>query len=398
MNKDILKTGPQQFIKNNWDTDTVSVLLQKPHFSTITQQELVTQLEAKKKCRFKLPTWFQTSGIYYPNKLHVEQASSEASAAYKAKIVSGNTLIDLSGGMGVDSFFFSKKMESVVHCEINENLSEVVAYNYSVLNVTNVQCEATDGITFLENFQKPIDWMYVDPSRRNDLKGKVFLLKDCLPNVPAHLKSWIPRCENILIKTSPLLDLSQGLKELAHVKDIHILALKNEVKEVLWVLNKKASGAPLIKTVNLQGETTQQFQFFLEEEKSANTTFSKPQKFLYEPNAALLKAGAFQLTASRLKIQKLHVHSHLYTSEDLLETFPGRCFKIEATIPYHRKTFKAWGIKKANVSIRNFPESVAMIRKKLKIADGGDHYLFFTTDLDDKKIIIKCSRITGKAK
>ena len=173
---------------------------------------------------------------------------------------------------------------------------------------------------------------------------------------------------------------------------------KNEVKEVLWVLNKKASGAPLIKTVNLQGESTQQFQFFLEEEKSANTTFSKPQKFLYEPNAALLKAGAFQLTASRLKIQKLHVHSHLYTSEDLLETFPGRCFKIEATIPYHRKTFKAWGIKKANVSIRNFPESVAMIRKKLKIADGGDHYLFFTTDLDDKKIIIKCSRITGKAK
>ena len=238
-----------------------------------------------------------------------------------------------------------------------------------------------------------LDWMYVDPSRRDDLKGKVFLLKECLPNIPEHLTMLFKHSKNILIKTSPLLDISSGINELQNVKSIHCVAVNNEVKELLWVLEENFNGDIEIRTSNLKNGENQQFNFILNNENIEDAEYSLPLTYLYEPNAAILKSGAFNSVANTFNIYKLHKHSHLYTSTNLIN-FPGRIFKIDNTINYNKKEFtKHIGFKQANVTSRNFPEAVTQIRKKLKIKDGGKHYLFFTTDLNHSKIVISCSKL-----
>lgn len=391
MNKNILKTGLQDFINKKLNTDIVSVLLKKPIFKGVSQKELAQQLESKKKCLKKLPTWFNTLEIYYPKKIHIEQTSSEITAQYKAEIIDGKSLIDLTGGFGVDSYFFSQKIASVFHCETDENLSEIAAHNYKIMSIKNIKTINGDGLVFLENTMQNFDWIYVDPSRRHDVKGKVFLLSDCLPNIPKYLPLLFNKSDSILIKTSPLLDLSSGSNELKFVKEIHIVAIDNEVKELLWILKKGYTGEVSIKTINHKKLYQEKFDFKFSEEKEAVSEYSKPLPYLYEPNAAILKSGAFKIIGNKLSLKKLNENSHLYTSEALID-FPGRRFKIEEVIPYQRKAFKKLSIKKANITTRNFTDSVLEIRKKFKIQSGGDKYLFFTKDIDDKHIVIICSK------
>lgn len=394
MNKELLKTGVQEFININIDADIVSVLLKKIVFDEISSQELAQQIESKNNCRKKLPTWFNTPLVYYPKKLNIEQTSSEITAQYKAQIVSGKSLLDLTGGFGVDSYFFSQKMEQVAHCETNENLSEIAAYNFKVLGAKTIKTFATDGLDFLERHQHNFDWIYVDPSRRSDIKGRVFLLSDCLPNIPEHLNLLFEKSPRIMIKTSPLLDISMGVAELKFVKEIHIVSVKNEVKELLWVLQKGFEGKVFIKTIDLKKITYAVFDFQLTEEKSAISDFAMPQQhqYLYEPNAAILKSGAFKLVGTRLHLKKLHEHTHLYTSSELMD-FPGRRFKISKVIPYTKKTMRQLHLEKANITTRNFKESVANIRKRHKIKDGGDDYLFFCKVYDNRAMVLKCSQI-----
>ncbi len=392
MNESILKSGVQDFIKNNWNTDIVSVLLKKPFFDGVGQKELVEQLEAKKKCRYKLPSWFKTPKIYYPKKLHIEQTSSEATAEYKADLIHGKLLLDITGGLGVDSYFFSKKFDDIIHCEMNENLSEIAAHNFKVLGVKNTSFKIGDGIKFLKNSDLKFDWVFVDPSRRNEVKGKVFLLQDCLPNIPDELDAILRKTKNILVKTAPLLDISQGISELKFVKEIHVVAVKNEVKELLWILERGYQGEVAIKTVNLVKDKKHHFDFILSSEKGIVSELGLPGTYLYEPNAAILKSGGFKSIGKTMGIKKLHEHSHLYTSEEL-QDFPGRRFRIENVLPYNKKTLQKHGLVKANITTRNFPESVANLRKKLKLKEGGDTYLFFTTDLNAQRIAIKCQKV-----
>ena len=183
MNKNRLKTGVQGFIQENIDTDIVSVLLKKSNFDDIDSKELAEQIEAKKKCKSKLPLWYKTTQIYFPNKLNIEQTSSEKTAAYKAKIVAGESLLDLTGGFGIDSYFFSKKMSEIYHCEIDKNLSEIAAHNFKILEAKNIKCVAENGLEFLEKNDAFFDWIFIDPSRRNETKGKVFFLEDCLLSI-----------------------------------------------------------------------------------------------------------------------------------------------------------------------------------------------------------------------
>ncbi|WP_394972536.1 class I SAM-dependent methyltransferase [uncultured Croceitalea sp.] len=370
----------------------MSVLLKKQQFEGVSQKELAEQLEAKKKSQNKLPTWFATPLIYYPNKLNIEQTSSEQTAKYKADIVRGKSLIDITGGFGIDSYFFSQKIDSTIHCEIDQNLSKIAAYNFKILGVENTTFKTKNGIEFLQHSNFKFDWIFADPSRRNDSKGKVFLLKDCLPNIPDELDVIFEKTKNVLIKTSPLLDIKQGISELQFVKEIHVIAVKNEVKELLWVLEKGYKGELKIKTVNLLKESQQNFDFTLSEEKTSTSEFASPATYLYEPNAAILKSGGFKAVGNSFKLQKLHEHSHLYTSNSLVD-FPGRCFKISSVISYSRKDIAKLGLKKANVTTRNFPESVSTIRKKLKIMDGGENYLFFTTDINNQRIVIHCQKV-----
>jgi 16S rRNA G966 N2-methylase RsmD len=392
LNKYILNTGVQGFIKNNLNTDISSVLLKKVIFNGVSTLELVEQLEAKKKCKEKLPLWFNTPNIYYPNKLNIEQTSSETTAQYKANLINGKSLIDLTGGLGIDAYYFALKTAQVYHCEINENLSQIAAHNFKILEANNIQLSTKNGIDFLEESNQFFDWIYVDPSRRNDAKGKVFLLSDCLPNVTQHLTLFFKKTNQVLIKTSPLLDISNGIKELQHVKEIHVVAVKNEVKELLWILENGFEGDVSIKAVNLTPQKEETFVYKLSEQHTTKVSYSKPKKYLYEPNAAILKSGGFNTVSAYFSLFKLHKHSHLYTSDALID-FPGRVFIVNEVLPYKKKFLKQLP-QKANITTRNFPESVAAIRKKCRIKDGGDVYLFFTTDLENEKIVVVCEKVS----
>lgn len=392
MNKIILNTGVQNYINKNIDADIMSVLLKKPLFDGISPQELAQQIESKKKCKKKLPTWFNSSEIYYPKKINIEQTSSEVTAKYKSEIISGKSLLDLTGGFGVDSFFFSKKTDEVFHFEIDDTLAEIAAHNFKVLEVKNVQNFSRNGLAFLKECERSFDFIYADPSRRNKEKGKVFRLADCIPNIPENLDLLFRKSNSVLIKTSPLLDFTIGIEELQFVKEIHVAAVDNDVKELLWLLEKDFSEEIKIKTINFAKSGDQIFNFILSEEKKELSLYSKPSTYLYEPNASILKAGAFKTIGSKLSLKKLHQHSHLYTSDELVN-FPGRRFKIEQTLDYNKKSVSKLKGKQANITTRNFPDNVAAIRKKFKIKEGGNTFIFFTSNLDDNYCILICTKI-----
>ncbi|HLF51386.1 class I SAM-dependent methyltransferase [Flavobacterium sp.] len=392
LDKNILNTALQYFITENVGNDISKLALQKNPFPEVDWIEVLNQIAAKTKAREKLPTFFETQNIIYPSKISVEQTSSEKTAYYKSTLVSGESLIDLTGGFGVDDFYFSKKINQVIHCEINTDLSELVRHNFEVLKAGNIQCFAGDSLDALKSLNEKFDWIYIDPSRRNDAKGKVFMLKDCLPNVPELLNFYFTHADNILIKTAPILDISAGLLELSNVKCIHVIAVDNEVKELLWELSKNFIGNPLIKTINILNEKSVTFDFELK--TNSNTpTFSLPKKYLFEPNSAIMKSGGFDEISIHYKIDKLHPHSHLYTSDEIID-LPGRIFEIQNAIPYNKTEMKLFlENKKANVTTRNFPDNVEIIRKKWKIKDGGSTYCFFTTDMNNHKIVLICTKI-----
>ncbi|WP_457618795.1 class I SAM-dependent methyltransferase [Lutibacter sp.] len=391
MNTIILNKEVQDFINSNLKSDSTKLILKGSPFSLVSIQEIAEQIIAKNKCKIKLPTWYNTSGIYFSNKLNIEQTSSEITANYKANLVFGNSIIDITGGFGVDTFYFSQKVKNVTHCEINEELSSIASYNLKQLNSKNIKTINGDGIDYLKNNTHKYDWIYIDPSRRNELKNKVFLLQDCLPNVPENIDLLFQKSKNILLKASPILDIKSAINELKFVKEIHIIAIENEVKELLFILEKNYTQIIDIKTVNFKKTNTQYFNFNLFKESFAS--YSEPKKYIYEPNAAILKAGGFNQISTKLKINKLHVHSHLYTSDNLIE-FPGRRFKIKHIISYDKKQLKKLiPSKKANITTRNFPETVAEIRKKTKLKEGGNQYLFFTTNLNNKHIILICEKV-----
>ncbi len=388
---EILNLEIQNYIYEKTGSDSSKLAFQKNPFPEVDFKIILNQIEARTKSKDKLPTWFTTKNIIYPSKISVEQTSSEITAQYKSEIVSGKNLIDLSGGFGVDDFYFSKKVNQVIHCEINEKLSEIVTSNFEQLECNNINCICGDSSEIIEELNQKFDWIYIDPSRRNDVKGKVFLLKDCLPNVPELQDFYFQYTNNILIKTAPILDITAGLSELKNVKTIHIVAVDNEVKELLWEIEKDFQNDVTIKTINFSKDEKQTFQFNINSENYAS--LGLPKKYLYEPNSAIMKSGGFIEVATQFSLDKLHQNSHLYTSEELIE-FPGRVFQIDKIIDYSKKDVHSnLSNQKANVTTRNFPDSVEIIRKKWKIKDGGNVYCFFTTDKNDAKIVLLCTKI-----
>ena len=391
MDKKLLSAEIQEYINSNINADASKLALQKNKFAITDWTTILGQITAKQKAKTKLPTWFYTHNIYYPSKISIEQTSSEKTAEYKSQLVSGKSLVDLTGGFGVDDFYFSKKINKVTHCEINQELSEIVKHNLEQLGVTNVEFHTGDSTEILVTLNQKFDWIYIDPSRRNDVKGKVFMLQDCMPNVPELVDFYFEFSDNIMLKTAPILDISAGLSELRNVKTIHIVALENEVKELLWVLEKNYVESIQIVTYNLTKESTQEFTFELGNTSVSN--YSLPKKYLYEPNAAIMKSGGFDEVTSQYEIEKLNKHSHLYTS-DILINFPGRVFEIENSFEYNKLNMKSFlENKKANITTRNFPETVEKIRKKWKIKEGGIVYCFFTTDINNNKIVLLCDKL-----
>lgn len=391
MNRKLLHKEVQDFITANYRRDIARISLQGSPFGSISVQELATQLKGKKKAEKKLPSWFKTFGILYPPSLNLEQTSSEITAEYKASQIDGDLIADLTGGFGVDSYYFSHKFRKVFHFELDKVLSDLVQHNSTQLNVDNTEFIKGDGISYLKAHPTKFDWIFLDPARRDESGGKVFHLSDCLPNVPEHLDLLLDRSDNILLKTSPLLDITAGTSALTYVKEVHIVAVDNDVKELLWFLHKGFSGEIKIKTVNFKKNKPEIYQ---KDSRQKNTVpdYGSPLTFLYEPNAAIMKSGLFDELAEDFELVKLHPNTQLFSSEEKKE-FPGRRFRVQKVIPYKRKKMKSIiNLEKAHITTRNFPESVTTLRKELKIKEGGEHYLFFTTTGRKEKILIICKK------
>lgn len=391
MNSSILHIDVQAFIERNLQADTTRILLSKSPYPDVSSRELAEQIDSKKRCEKKLPLWFSTPGIYYPPKLSIEQASSEITARFKATLAKGKTLLDLTGGFGVDSVYFAKAGIKVLHAEINPELSEIAKLNAQVLNAGNIDFYQGNGLDLLKSGES-FDTIYVDPSRRVNTQ-KVFMLKDCEPDIPHNLDRLLSQSSRLIIKTSPLLDLQAGILELGAVTKIYILSIKNDCKEILWVLdadNRTIDPEIICHTFN---DAEQEYQFRISGERSVTlNNFTEPLKFLYEPDVALLKAGCFKLIARDFELNKLHPNSHLYTSEILNKDFTGRKFLINQWGEY-KSFMKRNKVKKANIISRNFPLNPPEIKKKHQLIDGGDDFLIFTTGPAGQHLVIQAQKI-----
>ena len=390
----LLKSEIQEYITKNSGTSITTLAFQKNPFPEIDFKIVLNQIEARTKIQKKLFTWYTTNNIIYPSKISVEQTSSETTAKYKSELITGDSIIDLTGGFGVDAYYFSKKVKQVIHCEINQELTEIVIHNLKQLKSLNCNCIYGDSTEILKTLNQKFSTIYIDPSRRTNSKGKVFMLKDCMPNVVELQNLYYQYTNNILIKTAPFLDITAGIIELKNVKTIHILAIDNEVKELLWQIEKDYIKDTTIKTINFVKEIKEIFEYKLN--SKVISSFSLPKKYLYEPNSAIMKSGGFSQIGAQFSLYKLHQHSHLYTSDEKIK-FPGRVFEIEKKIEYSKSEMKTnLENKKINITIRNFPESVENLRKKWKINDGGNEYCFFTTDINNNKIVLICTKINFK--
>ena len=354
----------------------------------------------------KLPSWAACPTIQYPARLSMEQCSSEWTARYKSQLIKGETLVDLTGGLGVDCCFLSESFTHTTYVEQQPELCQLATHNFASLgkhiHVVNAQCE-----DYLENMQ-PADVIFIDPARRDNKGGKVVLLADCTPNLLDMGNKLLQKCQTLLVKLSPMIDIDSVIKAFPTTQEVHIVAVNNECKEVLVRVKGEMAGIsgtstgsvtdipavtePGIICANLP-QQGQPFLFTRKAEEACTIAYSLPQTYLYEPNAAILKAGAFKQVAQQMGVHKLHPNSHLYTSDTLVSHFPGRIFTIDRITKVQKKEIN--DIEKANVSIRNFPGSVADLRKKLKLKDGGDTYIFATTLHDNSKALIVCNKWTN---
>lgn len=390
MLSELLNPSVQQYILEHEKDDVNSLILKGKSIEGVSAKVIAEQISSRRKAGEKLPFLLSASNIIFPPKLSMEQCSSELTARYKSQLLKGNSIADLTGGAGIDSYFFSQQFRSVDYVEMNADLATITNHNFSQLEATNITTHTTTAEKFLANEENSYDVIYLDPARRDTNKNKVFKFTDCTPDITQLLPGLLKKANTVLIKASPMIDIHQGIKELSHIQNIHIIAINNDCKEVLYFLNNNHERK--IKVVcsnytNIKG--WEEFQFSLEEESLTVSNFSWPKKFIYESNVAILKAGAFKSVGEYYKLDKLEVNSHLYTSDNLLKDFPGRAFELVQVLGYNKKALQAAiPSKKANVTTRNFPDSVEAIRKKTGLRPGGENYLFATTLMNGKKVIL----------
>jgi hypothetical protein len=378
------------FIKDNKHKNVNDIALLLSKKENLDANFIINQINGWQKAKNKLPTFYNTPEIIFPSVKSMEQCSSEKTALLKNKLINGTSLVDLTGGFGIDSYFFAKHFKSVSYIEPNEGLFKVAQQNFKVLSV-DINLHNTTSETFLKSNKTHFDVAYIDPDRRDESK-RVFNLADCSPNVNEILPLIFKNADKLLIKTSPFLDIKQTLDELKTVSKCFVIAIKNDCKEVLYLVEKNKTKPTEIITYNLD-QTEEVFQFTYEQEQAASSTFSHPKKYLYEPNAAIMKAGAFKTISKHFSIDKLAQHTHLYTSNELNKDFPGRIFNVKHITDYNRKSLHQFDIKNANISTRNFIDSVATIKKKLSLNDGGDIYLFATSSIENKTILLITEKI-----
>ena len=399
----VLNKNELLFIENHFleDADKLFLKYHKEQVNEIDYLYCINQIKLRRKFADKFPSFVLRKDFLFPLSLNLEQSSSEHTAAYKSMLLNDDeSLLDLTAGFGVDDIYFSKKAKKIVCVEQNKMLVDLLSYNFECLQAKNYFCVNADSEEYLltaENF----DVIYLDPARRDENKNKVFEIEASQPNVLKLIDVLRSKAKRIILKLSPMVDIKQIEKSFENISDIHIVSLKNECKEILVeILNHKVEEINY-HCVDIKSLSFENDDFFLcfnklsqrDNKLSQRDNFLNQRlfKYLYEPNVSILKLGRFEALIDKYGFEKLHRHSHLFTSENLLEDFEGRGFEVLEQRNASPKALK--DITQANITVRNFPQTVKEIRNKTKIKEGGEIYLFFTTIGNEEKICLICKKI-----
>ena len=437
-----MNQATQDFIRQHQDEDVRQLAFLGSKYPEVDMPFALDQIRGRKMARVKLPRWASLEGIIYPPHISMEQCSSESTALYKAELAarllglpassSGTEMkteneiefVDLTGGFGVDFSYIAARLGvKSMYVERQAHLCEAAKENFERLGLKNAIVKNGDGIEVLHSFlpkkddaasaddslgiiyDQPLSLLktklglkliFIDPARRDDAGNKVVSLKDCTPDVTVLQEEMLSKADYVIIKLSPMLDWHRAVSELSCVKEVHIISVNNECKELLLVLSALNMGR------NLRIYCINDAQSFVCDESNMETSSVKiapftleEMQYLYEPNASLMKAGCFGVLSERYDARMLSKNSHLFVSREPIAVFPGRSFRIIAVSSFNKKELKRHlsGITKANIATRNFPLSVAELRKRLKLKDGGETYIFATTLSDESHVLV----ITEKA-
>lgn len=398
-----------EFVRRHADDDVRKLALQGTRDGEVDLPMALQQIAGWQTARRKLPSWAAVEGIVYPPHLNMEQCSSERTARYKAQIVGrGDIFVDLTGGFGIDFYWLSQGFQQRIYVEQNEALCTLADHNFRQLgHACMVKCST--AAAFLQTLTHA-DLIFLDPARRNEHGGRTYGIVDCTPNVLEMLPLLLQKSDRVLLKLSPMLDWQAAVTELQFVSEVHILSTDNECKELLLLLEPSAEPRSVEDCLVVCVNNDQVFKVNAKEQgrdllqvKSGFTSsktgvyFKQNQEplFLYEPNASIMKAGCFSVLEQRFPVSQVAPNSHLFLSSDEIGDFPGRRFQIQAISSLNKKELSSVlaPLERANMTVRNFPMTVDQLRKKLKLKDGGDIYIFATTTADGQHRLFICRKI-----
>lgn len=353
------------------------------------------QIAGYQKARRKLPQWSGVEGMLFPPSLSMEQCSSEQTALYKVSLLASRSgsFADLTGGFGVDFSYLAARFAKATYIERNPKLCAIARHNFALLGLTHAEVVCGDSVECLRNLA-PVDVIYLDPARRDTNGGRTFAIADCTPDAVALLPLLLEKAETVMIKLSPMLDWHKAVADFrGHVAEVHIVAVDNECKELLLILRRDTTECPKVVCVNNGCVFSPTPYIYIIRCSAPSVDFSQLHGFLFVPNAAIMKAGCFAQVAEAFSVAQISDNSHLFVADAPVEGFPGSTYRIDTVTTMNKKELKATigGIKKANIAVRNFPLTVAELRKRLKINDGGNIFIFATTLCDGSHVLIVCS-------
>ena len=385
----------KQFIRENLNADVPTLALKKAPVGTDFSLAL-RQIEARQLLKKKVPSWSANEELLFPPHLSIEQCSSEASAKYKASLMQGQSFADLTGGLGIDTFFISQHFQQADYVERQVELCDLARHNFAALG-SHIEIWNETADDYLKHCGTK-DYIFIDPARRDAYGRKTVSIGDCTPDVVGLQDLLLEKASRVVVKLSPMLDITKALEELHHVREVHVVAVANECKELDFVMERGYEGEVQRVCVNLLTKQPN-VRFALEEEKNATAVLAETvMRYLYEPNPAVMKAGCYKLLAEQFGISKLHKNSNLFTSDAFVADFPGRVFEVEAFAPFNKKVKQTLlsEVDNASIAVRNFPLTVAELRKALKIGDGDGIYLFATTLKGEKRVVIRTKKATSE--
>lgn len=384
-----MNQATKDYIKKHAEGDVRQLALQGTKDPEVDLTFALEQIAGRQKAKTKLPSWAETEGIIYPPHLSMEQCSSEQTARYKASIVGDRALVvDLTAGFGVDLAFISQGFKRAVHVERQPQLCAISSENYQLLGLNHIEVVCGDGIDYLHQLGHA-DLIFMDPARRDEHGGRTYGIADCTPNVLELRDELLEKADRVMLKLSPMLDWRKAVEDLGNVSEVHIVSVDNECKELLLIMEKEEKPLKVICVNN--GSI-----FEVKGESQRGISYSEGERrYLFEPNASVMKAGCFDELQSRFPVVQLDKNSHLFIADKDIDDFPGRRFIIERTTSMNKRDLKAAleGISKANVTVRNFPISVAELRKRLKLKEGGEVFIFATTVEGNSHQLFICRKI-----